>query len=133
MPSAAGRGWVHVEGTADAQTAAVQHVRVDHRRPDVLVAQLLLDRTRVVPGLQQARREAVPERVARHPRGNLGGARGIRYREAFGSPGLGVCHQLIERRTPAVVESHLLVLRACFGITMSGHRHVARTGPVRFQ
>ena len=39
-------------------------MRIDHRGPDVAVAQKLLDRADVVIGLQKMRRERVPERVA---------------------------------------------------------------------
>ena len=38
--------------------------RIDHRGPDVAVAQKLLDRVDVVIGLQKMRRERVPESVA---------------------------------------------------------------------
>ena len=37
---------------------------IDHRGPDIAVAQKLLDRADVVIGLQKMRRERVPERVA---------------------------------------------------------------------
>ncbi len=39
-------------------------MRIDHRGPDVAVAQKYLDRADVVIGLQKMRRERVPERVA---------------------------------------------------------------------
>ncbi len=45
----------------------MQHTRVDHRCPDVLVAEQLLDRANVVPVLQEMRRERVPQRVAACP------------------------------------------------------------------
>ena len=48
-----------VERAAHAEAAAVQDVRVDHGRADVLVAQQLLDGPDVVPGLEQVRGEAV--------------------------------------------------------------------------
>jgi hypothetical protein len=65
-PLAAGRGNTssEVERALDAAAAPVQDVRVDHRRAHVGVPEQLLDGPDVVPGLQQVRRERVPERVA---------------------------------------------------------------------
>ena len=56
----------------DAAAALVQHVRVDHRRLHVGMAQQLLDRADVVARLQQVRGEAVPRRVAASPLNNAG-------------------------------------------------------------
>lgn len=42
-------------------------MRVDHRRPNVLVAQQFLDRANVVPVDQQVRGKGMPERVAGGP------------------------------------------------------------------
>ena len=52
-----------VEGTPHATSAAVQHVRIDHRRADIAMPQQLLDRPDVIPGLEQMRRKRVPKRV----------------------------------------------------------------------
>ena len=43
----------------------VQHMRIDHRRPDIAVTQQLLHRPNIIPILQQMRRERVPECMAR--------------------------------------------------------------------
>ena len=43
--------------------ALPQHVRVDHVRGDVIVAQQFLDRADVRPALEGVRGEALPERV----------------------------------------------------------------------
>ena len=53
-----------VKRTPHAPAPSVQHVRVDHRRADVAVAEQLLDRPEVVAGLKQVRGTRVPERVA---------------------------------------------------------------------
>ena len=52
-----------VEGAHDAQRAAVDDVRVDHRGADVLVAEQRLDGADVRSGFEQVRGEAVAERV----------------------------------------------------------------------
>ena len=52
-----------VEGTHDAQRAAVDEVRVDHRRPNVLGPEQRLDGADIRPGFEEVRREAVAERV----------------------------------------------------------------------
>ena len=53
-----------VEGAHDAWRAAVDDVRVDHRRAHVLVAQERLDRAEVGAGFEQVGGEAVAEGVA---------------------------------------------------------------------
>jgi len=50
-----------IERREHAAGAAVQHVRVDHRRVHVRVAEQLLDRADVLPALQQVRRERMPQ------------------------------------------------------------------------
>src|SRR5262245_36221587 len=52
-----------VRRAQDAATAAVEHVRVDHRRRDIAMPEQLLDGADVVPSLEQMRREAVAQRV----------------------------------------------------------------------
>jgi hypothetical protein len=52
-----------IEGTLYATTAPVQDVGVDHRRPDVFVAEEFLDGADVVADLEQVSREAVPQRM----------------------------------------------------------------------
>ena len=39
------------------QRAAIQHVRIDHRRANIGVAEQLLHRPNIRPGLEQVRRE----------------------------------------------------------------------------
>ena len=45
--------------------ALVQHLRVDHRRTHVVVAEQFLHRTDVVARFEQVRCETVPETIAR--------------------------------------------------------------------
>src|SRR3954464_7689310 len=52
-----------VEGAHDTAAAAIEHVRIDHRRVHVLVAEELLDGADVVAGLQEMGRKAVAQRV----------------------------------------------------------------------
>ena len=52
-----------VQGTADAEGAAVQDVRVDHGRGDVFVAEKLLDGSDVLAGFQQVGGEGAAEGV----------------------------------------------------------------------
>jgi hypothetical protein len=54
-----------VEWAPDTSPALVQDVRIDHRRTNVAMPEQFLDRSDVVPGLEQMGREAVPERMAR--------------------------------------------------------------------
>jgi hypothetical protein len=56
-----------VDRTPHPEPAAVQHVRVHHRRRNVGVPEQFLDCPDVVAGLQKMRRERVPEGVAGHP------------------------------------------------------------------
>jgi hypothetical protein len=53
-----------VEWAAHAESASVQHVRVDHRSCHVAVAEQLLDGADVVAALQKVGRERVPKAVA---------------------------------------------------------------------
>ena len=55
---------------AHAAAAAVQDVRVDHRRLHVLVSEELLDRANIVPLLEQVGRERVAEGVTADPAGD---------------------------------------------------------------
>src|SRR6185437_8367101 len=68
----------HVARTSDRTTAAIQYVRVEHGRAHIAVAKQFLNRANVVARLEQMRREAVPERVARDTLGQILGARGRR-------------------------------------------------------
>ena len=45
---------------SDTQSISVQHVRVDHCRAHIGVSEKLLNRTNVVPGLEQVCRKRVP-------------------------------------------------------------------------
>ena len=53
-------------------TAAIQHVRVDHRRLHAAVAKQLLDRPNIVPLREQMGRERVTKGVAAHGPGDPG-------------------------------------------------------------
>ena len=53
-----------IEGAADGQSRFVQHMSVNHRRRNVLVAEEFLHSTDVVAVFEQMCGEAVPERVA---------------------------------------------------------------------
>src|SRR6266446_9915584 len=55
-----------VERAFHAPAALVEHVRVDHRRGNVLMPKELLDRAYVVAGLEQMGREAVSQYVRRN-------------------------------------------------------------------
>ena len=57
-----------IHRTANASTADLQHMRVDHRRADVRMAEQLLHRANVVAGLQQVRSKRVPQGVRRRGR-----------------------------------------------------------------
>ena len=50
-----------VGGTADAASAAVQHMCVNHGRADVPVTEEFLDRADVVSAFEKMRRETVAE------------------------------------------------------------------------
>ena len=58
--------WYHVGWAPNAEPTTIQHVSVDHRRSHVRMPQKLLHRANVVTGLEQLRRECVPEGVACH-------------------------------------------------------------------
>ena len=60
-----------VQRAAHRATTHAQHMRVDHRRPHVLVSHQLLNGADVRARRQQMRREAVPERMARRPLADL--------------------------------------------------------------
>jgi hypothetical protein len=49
-----------IQWRANAASALVEDVRVDHRRRDIRVAEQLLHRPNVIAGLQQVRRKRVP-------------------------------------------------------------------------
>ena len=53
-----------IERTAHPAPTALQHVRVDHGRSDVLVPQEFLHRANIVTILQQVRGKTVSERMA---------------------------------------------------------------------
>jgi hypothetical protein len=53
-----------IEWTPYPTPAALQHVRIDHRRLDVLVPQEFLHGPNIVPVLQQVRSKAVAQRMA---------------------------------------------------------------------
>ena len=54
-----------IEGTPHSAPTLVEHVRVDHRRADIAVAQQFLDRPDVMARFEQVRRERVAQGVAR--------------------------------------------------------------------
>ena len=54
----------HVQRTPNAFRPLGEHVRVDHRGLHILVAEQLLHRADVVPGLEQMRDKAMTEGVA---------------------------------------------------------------------
>jgi hypothetical protein len=60
-----GRTPQSVGGATNAASASVQHVRVDHRRPNALVAQEFLYGANIIATCQQVRGEGMPKRVAR--------------------------------------------------------------------
>src|SRR6266404_2863657 len=60
----------------DSRGSAIQHVRVDHRGGDVLVAEEPLHGPDVVSGFQKMRRERLPERMAARWLANPGGTHG---------------------------------------------------------
>ena len=55
--------WLGVERAAYSPPAALQHMRVEHSRADILVSQEFLDRTNVIPIFQKVRRKGVPQRM----------------------------------------------------------------------
>ena len=114
LPNTRARGWPPglaanrtsmseaVNGTAHAERAAIEHVRVHHRRADVGMTQQLLYRSNVVPVLKHVRRKRMPKRVWTH---SLGDTR---------SPGR-VRHRLLDdrfvkvepgRRSPSRIHTH---------------------------
>jgi hypothetical protein len=46
-----------IDGTSNTERAAIQHMRIDHRRADVRMSEQLLHRSNVVPVFQQVCRE----------------------------------------------------------------------------
>jgi hypothetical protein len=71
-------GWSNgIERAAYAQTAAVEHVGVDHRGFDIAMAEKLLDGADVVAILQQMGGEAVAESVTGDAFGEGGQVRGL--------------------------------------------------------
>ena len=61
-----------IEWTADPTPTTLEHVRIDHRRGDILVSQEFLHGTAIGPLLQQVRGKAVAQGVATAPLGNPG-------------------------------------------------------------
>ena len=57
---------LRVQRAANTYTGLGHHVRVDHRRSDVLVAEQLLHRPNVAAVFQQVRGEGMPQRMAGH-------------------------------------------------------------------
>lgn len=55
-----------IGGTPDAPPAAVQHVRINHRGANIVVAQQLLDGANIVATGQQMRGEGVTKRMTRN-------------------------------------------------------------------
>ncbi len=49
-----------IEWTADPTPTTLEHVRIDHRRGDILVSQEFLHSADIGPLLQQVRGKAVP-------------------------------------------------------------------------
>ena len=66
--------------TPNTERAAVQYMRVYHRRRNIPVTQELLHGPDVRTALQQVRRERVPQRVARRPLGDAAPPHGDRHR-----------------------------------------------------
>jgi hypothetical protein len=69
-----------VGGAADGSAAAVEHVRVDHRRADIGVAEELLDSADVVARLEQLAREALAQSVWRDRLCDLRRSRSLPHR-----------------------------------------------------
>jgi hypothetical protein len=69
-----------VQRASDGGGAAVQDMRVDHGRGDVLMAEQLLDRADVVAVFEKVRRERVAERMAAGVLRDAGGAQSASYR-----------------------------------------------------
>jgi hypothetical protein len=59
-----------IKWTADPTPTTLEHVRIDHRRGDVLVSQEFLHGADIGPFLQQVRGKAMPQGVATAPLGN---------------------------------------------------------------
>jgi hypothetical protein len=53
-----------IQGTAHSQPAAIQHMRIDHRRLHIFVPQPFLHRPDIVALLEQMRGNTVPKGVA---------------------------------------------------------------------
>ena len=60
----ASRCSARIEWTPHPAPTALQHMRVDHGRSDVLVPQEFLHGPNIVTILQQVRSKAVPERIS---------------------------------------------------------------------
>jgi len=50
--------------TLDAASTPVEHMGIDHRRPDVLVTEQFLHRADVIPRFESMRRKSMPKRMA---------------------------------------------------------------------
>ena len=68
--------WLPVEGTADATGAPIEHVGVDHRRADVIVAEQFLDGADVVAVFEQVCGEGMTESMRGRVLADARGARG---------------------------------------------------------
>ena len=66
--SPAARTWSElVERAPDTSPALVQDVGINHGRTHIAMPEQFLDRSDVVPGLEQMGREAVPQRILTLP------------------------------------------------------------------
>jgi len=61
-----GHKFVEIRGAADGVLAPIENVSIDHRRPNVTVAQEFLYRSDVVARFDPVGRERMPEPVRRH-------------------------------------------------------------------
>jgi len=69
-----------INGTAHAEGAAIEHVRVHHRRADVGMTQQLLHGPNVVPVLEQVGRKRMPEGMWTHTLGDARPPCPVRHR-----------------------------------------------------
>jgi hypothetical protein len=59
-----------IDRTAHRFVSQFEHMRKNHRHPDIFVAQQFLNRPDVIPGTQQVGRKTVSESVTPHPLGD---------------------------------------------------------------
>lgn len=64
-----------IERTPHPAPTLIEHVRVNHRGAYIAMPQQLLDRSDVVPGLEEVRREGMPRRMARRGAADARGPR----------------------------------------------------------